>query len=48
MSKEVGERRYNEVGAPDNRITGINAKSDAPDKDLKPGIGLGSHRSPKI
>jgi hypothetical protein len=20
---------------------------DAPDKDLKPGIGLGSHRSPK-
>ena len=38
LIREIGERRYNEVGAPDNRITGINAKSDAPDKDLKPGI----------
>ena len=32
-------------------ITGLLAlmpSPDAPDKDLKPGIGLGSHRSPKI
>ena len=31
-------------------ITGLLAlmpSPDAPDKDLKPGIGLGSHRSPK-
>ena len=39
-------RRYNEVGAPDNRITGIKPSPDAPDKDLYTGIGLGSHRSP--
>ena len=31
-------------------ITGLlvlKPSPDAPDKDLKPGIGLGSHRSPK-
>jgi hypothetical protein len=32
-------------------ITGLLAlmpSPDAPDKDLKPGIGLGSHRSPSV